>query len=168
MRYIYENKKCDGKQQMKSNLYDELCLSMYQTNRYYHQLYSKILDKHDLTYLQYVCLLTIYQKGPLKMTDIGEELRLASNTLTPVIDKLVQKQWITKVQNPNDLRTKNLSLTDNKLSELNDIFEKVKQMKHQLAEKVTKPLVEILDENQQLNAILQNLLQEQGEKLSDV
>lgn len=44
------------------HLYDELCLSVYNTNRYFHHLYEYVLDKYDLSYLQYMCLLIIHKR----------------------------------------------------------------------------------------------------------
>jgi len=52
-------------------LYDELCLSVYNTNRYFHRLYDRVLDQYDLSYLQYMSLLIIHQRDALKMMDIG-------------------------------------------------------------------------------------------------
>ena len=92
------------------HLYDELCLSVYNTNRYFHHLYEYVLDKYDLSYLQYMCLLIIHKRQSVKLMDIGVELELSSNTLTPVIDKLVNKLWVVKTQNTTDRRSKVLEI----------------------------------------------------------
>ncbi|MDN2451492.1 MarR family transcriptional regulator, partial [Leuconostoc sp. UCMA20149] len=55
----------------KGQLYDELCLSIYNTNRYFHRLYAELLGGYELSYLQYMSLLIIYKKEKAKLMDIG-------------------------------------------------------------------------------------------------
>lgn len=146
------------------HLYDELCLSVYNTNRYFHRLYGRVLEQYDLSYLQYMSLLIIHQRGALKMMDIGADLELSSNTLTPVIDKLVQKNWIVKVQSIKDKRVKVLAMADDKQRLFQKILAEVDEIRNVLLQRSGRPLADVLQENQALNSVLQSMLIEKEEK----
>lgn len=146
------------------HLYDELCLSVYNTNRYFHRLYGRVLEQYDLSYLQYMSLLIIHQRGALKMMDIGADLELSSNTLTPVVDKLVQKNWIVKVQSIKDKRVKVLAMADDKQRLFQKILAEVDEIRNVLLQRSGRPLADVLQENQALNSVLQSMLIEKEEK----
>ena len=148
----------------EEHLYHELCLSAYNTNRYFHRLYSQVLDQYDLSYLQYMSLLIIHQRGALKMMDIGLNLELSSNTLTPVIDKLVQKGWILKVQSVTDKRVKVLAMVDEKQHLFQKILAEVDDIRDALLQRSGRPLADVLRENQALNRVLQSMIAEKEEK----
>ena len=142
-------------------LYDELCLSVYNTNRYFHRLYSRVLEPYDLSYLQYMSLLIIHQQGPLKLMAIGAALDLSSNTLTPVIDKLVKKSWLQKTPSPTDKRAKVLTMPVDKQPLFAQILTVVDAVRDDLLARSGRPLEDVLRENQALNAILQTMLTEE-------
>jgi len=146
------------------HLYDELCLSAYNTNRYFHRLYSQVLDQYDLSYLQYMSLLIIHQRGELKMMDIGTDLELSSNTLTPVIDKLVQKGWILKVQSATDKRVKVLAMVNERQNLFQKILSEVDDIRDALFKRSDRPLADVLRESQALNRVLQSMIAEKEEK----
>ena len=165
MRYNYKQHIKKGNSMAKEqHLYDELCLSFYNTNRYFHRLYDRILDKYDLSYLQYMSLLLIHQQGQLKLMDIGLALDLSSNTLTPVIEKLVRKDWLVKQSNVADKRIKMLAMTEHKVALFNKILSDVEIMRHELLSLSGRPLAEVLHDNQQLNDMLKRMLAEKEEK----
>lgn len=145
------------------HLYDELCLSVYNTNRYFHRLYSRVLDPYDLSYLQYMSLLIIHQRGPLKLMAIGAALDLSSNTLTPVIDKLVKKSWLQKTPSPTDKRAKVLTMPADKQPLFAQILTEVDDIRDNLLARSGRPLEDVLRENQALNDILQIMLTEEKE-----
>lgn len=145
------------------HLYDELCLSVYNTNRYFHRLYSRVLDPYDLSYLQYMSLLIIHQQGPLKLMAIGAALDLSSNTLTPVIDKLVKKSWLQKTPSPTDKRAKVLTMPADKQPLFAQILTEVDTTRDNLLARSGRPLEDVLRENQALNDILQTMLTEEKE-----
>ncbi|WP_459524912.1 MarR family transcriptional regulator [Leuconostoc lactis] len=142
-------------------LYDELCLSVYNTNRYFHRLYSRVLEPYDLSYLQYMSLLIIHQQGPLTLMAIGAALDLSSNTLTPVIDKLVKKSWLQKTPSPTDKRAKVLTMPADKQPLFAQILTEVDAVRDDLLARSGRPLEDVLRENQALNAILQTMLTEE-------
>ncbi|KAA8370898.1 MarR family transcriptional regulator [Leuconostoc carnosum] len=143
------------------HLYDELCLSVYNTNRYFHHLYEYVLDKYDLSYLQYMCLLIIHKRQSVKLMDIGVELELSSNTLTPVIDKLVNKLWVVKTQNTTDRRSRVLEMAENKTVLFEKILSEVTIMRDELIRQSGRSIADVLEKNKALNSVLKNMLREQ-------
>ncbi|MFT8825067.1 MarR family winged helix-turn-helix transcriptional regulator [Liquorilactobacillus mali] len=97
----------------KDIFYDELCLSIYTMNRYFHQLYQIVLGEYELTYLQYMVLLNIKQQGKCTLGVICRNLDLDTNTLTPVVKKLMTKKWIKREKSVSDGRSFELFLTSN-------------------------------------------------------
>ncbi|MFT9136073.1 MAG: MarR family transcriptional regulator, partial [Leuconostoc mesenteroides] len=132
----------------------------YNTNRYFHHLYGYVLEKYDLSYLQYMSLLIIYKQTSVKLMDIGAELELSSNTLTPVIEKLVNKSWIIKVQSSQDRRVKVLKMSDQKVTTFERILYEIRIMRDNLIHQSGCPIEEVLRENQALNQVLKKMIQE--------
>lgn len=142
----------------QNELYDELCLSIYNTNRYFHRLYGDVLVEYDLSYLQYMSLLIIYKNGSAKLMDIGNKLELSSNTLTPVIDRLVQKEWLIKIPSELDRRVKSLKIVDSKKDIFEEILSDVAVIRDELIVNSTRSVTEIITENQALNETLQKMI----------
>lgn len=142
----------------QNELYDELCLSIYNTNRYFHRLYGGVLAEYDLSYLQYMSLLIIYKNGSAKLMDIGNKLELSSNTLTPVIDRLVQKEWLIKIPNELDRRVKSLKIADSKKDIFEEILSDVAVIRDELIANSTSSVTEMIKENQALNETLQKMI----------
>ena len=142
----------------QNELYDELCLSIYNTNRYFHRLYGDVLAEYDLSYLQYMSLLIIYKNGSAKLMDIGNKLELSSNTLTPVIDRLVQKEWLIKIPSELDRRVKSLKIADSKKDIFEEILSDVAVIRDELIANSTRYVTAMIKENQALNETLQKMI----------
>jgi len=142
----------------QNELYDELCLSIYSTNRYFHRLYGDVLAEYDLSYLQYMSLLIIYKNGSAKLMDIGNKLELSSNTLTPVIDRLVQKEWLIKIPSELDRRVKSLKIADSKKDIFEEILSDVAVIRDELIANSTRSVTAMIKENQALNETLQKMI----------
>lgn len=139
-------------------LYDELCLSIYNTNRYFHHLYGIVLDKYELSYLQYMALLVIYKNQSVKLMDIGMALNLSSNTLTPVIDRLIKKSWLIKHPSALDRRVKFLEMPDSQYPTFENVLIDIARIRDELIQSSTRPIESIISENDALNQILQQMI----------
>lgn len=93
-------------------LKNQLCFPIYATSRLMTRIYQPLLESLDLTYTQYLAMLVLWEHGSLSVSQIGEQLLLESNTLTPLLKKLEQKGLITRQRQPHDERTVTVSLTD--------------------------------------------------------
>ncbi|MGX1023668.1 MarR family winged helix-turn-helix transcriptional regulator [Psychroflexus sp. MBR-150] len=100
------NKSCE---QLK--LENQLCFPLYAASRLTTKTYKPYLKPLDITYPQYLVMLVLWQYKEMTVKDIGSKLFLESNTLTPLLKRLEQKQLINRSRSMEDERTVNVSLT---------------------------------------------------------
>ena len=74
----------------------------------------------DLTYTQYIVMMVMWEKKIVNEKDLCQELRLETNTLTPVLQRLKKKNYILIEKSNEDKRNIIITLTDegNKLKDL--------------------------------------------------
>ena len=92
-------------------LENQLCFPLYATSRLITKLYTPFLKELDITYPQYLVLLALWQNDKLSVKSIGEALFLESNTLTPLLKRLEQKNIIQRNRSSQDERAVIVSLT---------------------------------------------------------
>ena len=97
----YENIKLDN----------QLCFSLYALSREIIKKYKPLLDKHNLTYTQYIAMLVMWEEEKIAFKDLGKRLHLDSGTLTPVLKKLEAMELIFKYRNKEDDRVVTVELT---------------------------------------------------------
>lgn len=96
-----------------SSLYLEkqLCFPLYAASRLTTKLYGPLLKELDITYPQYLVLLVLWQKGDQTVNEIGHQLLLESNTLTPLLKRLEEKKIIGRSRSAADERNVCIRLT---------------------------------------------------------
>jgi DNA-binding MarR family transcriptional regulator len=76
------------------------------------ELYTKELNKkYAITSAQLNCLLALYENGPLPPSQIARHMLVNSSTVTGVIDRLEQKELVSRQRNSPDRRIINIQLT---------------------------------------------------------
>jgi DNA-binding MarR family transcriptional regulator len=90
---------------------NQLCFSLYTASRLITRLYQPYLKKIDLTYLQYIVMLVMWEKEKIFLKDLGELLYLDSGTLSPLIKKLEKKELVKKQRSEQDERILELEIT---------------------------------------------------------
>ncbi|MBF0710452.1 MULTISPECIES: MarR family winged helix-turn-helix transcriptional regulator [unclassified Gemella] len=93
------------------DLSQHICYSFYQVNRLFNQFYTKNLQEFDLTYTQYLSLVILWKTSPITLINLGKELELSSNTLTPLLKRLENKGYIHRYKSKNDKRQLYIKLT---------------------------------------------------------
>ncbi|WP_330490275.1 MarR family winged helix-turn-helix transcriptional regulator [Terrisporobacter hibernicus] len=63
---------------------NQLCFSLYALSREVIKRYKPLLDKHGLTYTQYVAMLVMWEDEKIGFKELGKRLHLDSGTLTPL------------------------------------------------------------------------------------
>lgn len=96
----------------KIKLDNQLCFSLYATSREVIKIYKPLLDKHGLTYTQYIAMLVIWEHERITVKEMGQKLHLDSGTLTPVLKKLLSMELITKYRDVKDDRVVIVELTE--------------------------------------------------------
>lgn len=90
---------------------NQLCFAMYSASLAMTRLYKPLLEKLGLTYPQYLVLLVLWERDGLTVSELGERLSLDSGTLTPLLKRLQQLQWVQRQRSTRDEREVHLSLT---------------------------------------------------------
>lgn len=92
-------------------LENQLCFSLYSTNLAMNKLYRGLLKRLNLTYLQYLVMLVLWERDEVTVSAIGERLSLDSATLTPLLKRLESAGLLTRTRAPNDERQVLIRLT---------------------------------------------------------
>ena len=91
---------------------NQLCFPLYACSKAIIRHYKPFLDKYDLTYTQYITMLAMWELKKSSVKELGEHLYLDSGTLTPVINKLEKKGYISKHRSQDDARGVLVEITD--------------------------------------------------------
>ena len=89
----------------------QVCFPVYLLAKDIINLYRPLLDSIDLTYPQYLVMLVLWKNKEQTVNQLGEKLRLDSGTLTPLLKRLEQKDYLRRVRSTLDERVVNISLT---------------------------------------------------------
>jgi len=89
----------------------QLCFALYSANNMLGRAYQALLEPLDLTYLQYVTMMALWEHDGVRVKDLGDRLRLDSGTMTPLLKRLQGKGLIERVRSEDDERVVLISLT---------------------------------------------------------
>ena len=93
-------------------LRNQLCFPLYLASKEITRRYQPMLDKLDLTYTQYIVMMFFWEFGRGSARDLSRALLLDPSTLTPVLKKLEQKDYVARARDPEDERSVIITLTD--------------------------------------------------------
>ena len=93
-------------------LKNQLCFPIYLCAKELVRRYQPMLDKLDLTYTQYVVMMYLWEADSGSARDLSRALLLDPSTLTPVLKKLEQKDYVARARDPRDERSLIITLTD--------------------------------------------------------
>jgi len=93
------------------NIDQQVCFSLYSASNSMIRAYRPLLSKLDLTYLQYMAMIVLWNSAPLNVKEIGIQLSLDSGTLTPLLKRLAQKGLVSRTRSDIDERVRQISLT---------------------------------------------------------
>jgi len=89
-----------------------LCFSVYSVNHAISRLYRPLLAPLGLTYPQYLVLVALWDRDKRRVNDLGAELQLDTNTLTPLLKRMEAAELLTRKRNPEDERSLIVALSD--------------------------------------------------------
>ena len=90
---------------------NQVCFSLYSASNAITRMYRPLLNRLDLTYLQYMVMMVLWEHKTLNVKELGEYLRLDSGTLTPLLKRLEAKQLVLRKRSDIDERVRQISLT---------------------------------------------------------
>ncbi|MBL9048930.1 MAG: MarR family transcriptional regulator [Tabrizicola sp.] len=91
---------------------DMLCFALHSTAHAVHAAYAPLLEPLGLTYPQYLVLSALSARDDQTVSQLGSDLRLESNTLTPLLKRMEASGWLTRSRDRKDERQVRLSLTE--------------------------------------------------------
>ncbi|MFN3578765.1 MAG: MarR family winged helix-turn-helix transcriptional regulator [Tabrizicola sp.] len=91
---------------------DMLCFSLHSAAHAVHAAYAPLLQPFGLTYPQYLAISALDGRDGMTVSQLGAELRLESNTLTPLLKRMESAGWLTRSRDSRDERQVRLSLTE--------------------------------------------------------
>ncbi|PZX03988.1 DNA-binding MarR family transcriptional regulator [Psychrobacillus insolitus] len=95
-----------------SKLDQQLCFEVYKASSNFAKIYARTLEPFQLTFTQYLVLLTLWDEDHLLAKDIGNRLELGIGTLNPIITRMIDRGWLDKRQSEIDKRSFIISLTE--------------------------------------------------------
>jgi MarR family transcriptional regulator, organic hydroperoxide resistance regulator len=89
-----------------------ICFSLYSASLAMNALYKRLLDPLGLTYPQFITLIALWTKDAQTVGQLGAQLRLESNTLTPLLKRLEAAGLVTRLRDAQDERLVRIRLTE--------------------------------------------------------
>lgn len=93
-------------------LEQQLCFALYSASRAVTARYRPLLDELGLTYPQYLVLLALYERDSRTVKELGEELRLDSGTLSPLLKRMEAAGLLTRARSADDERSVRVELAE--------------------------------------------------------
>jgi DNA-binding MarR family transcriptional regulator len=95
-----------------AKLDDQLCFSIYAASRALTQTYRSLLSDLDLTYPQYLVMLSLWESSPTTVGGLCKRLALDFGTLTPLLKRLESRGLLARERSGRDEREVHVTLTE--------------------------------------------------------
>ena len=103
---------------VKENTYDclklnnQVCFPLYACSKELIRQYTPYLKKLRLTYTQYIVMMVMWECETISSRELAKLTHLDYGTLTPVLKRLENSNYLTRHRLPEDERLLLLSITD--------------------------------------------------------
>lgn len=91
---------------------DQLCFAVYAASRAITGLYRPILARLDLTYPQYLVMLSLWERDGMTVRQLGRALQLDYGTLSPLLKRLEAAGLVRRERRRDDERSVLVLLTE--------------------------------------------------------
>ena len=89
-----------------------LCFAIYSANHAFNRVYQPLLKGLELTYPQFIAMVLLWGQDGQTVGELGEQLFLQSNTLTPMLKRLEALGYIERSRDSADERQVRIHLTE--------------------------------------------------------
>ncbi|MGC5012303.1 MarR family winged helix-turn-helix transcriptional regulator [Streptosporangium sp. DT93] len=96
---------------MKLSVENLVCFDVHAASRALDAVYRGVLRELGLTYPQYLVMLTLWERGPVTVKELGLALRLDSGTLSPLLKRLEAAGLVRRERSAADERSVLVGLT---------------------------------------------------------
>lgn len=90
----------------------QLCFALYGAAHAFTRAYKPLLSPLGLTYPQYVVMMALWEADDLSVKALGEKVGLDSGTLSPLLKRLEQIQYVARRRDAADERVVFITLTE--------------------------------------------------------
>lgn len=103
---------------VKENAYDclklnnQVCFPLYACSKELVRQYSPYLKQLGLTYTQYIVMMVMWEKESISSRELATLTHLDYGTLTPVLKRLENSNYLTRHRMKEDERLLSLQITD--------------------------------------------------------
>jgi len=132
---------------------EHLCFSLYACSRAILRMYRPYLDELELTYPQYLVLVTLWEREKSTIKELGEALDLDTGTLTPLLKRMEAAGLIERQRDSIDERVVNVLITPKGKA----LQEKASCVPQSLIDATDMDLKEINQLNESINLLLQQV-----------
>ena len=92
-------------------LENQLCFRLYTAARLVTQAYHPLLEPLGITYPQYLVMLVLWEKDNQLVSEIANQVRLETNTITPLLQRMEREGLVVRTKGVVDNRQRLVSLT---------------------------------------------------------
>nr|WP_230423780.1 MarR family transcriptional regulator [Streptomyces radicis] len=89
-----------------------VCFALHSASRAFGSVYRSVLRDLGLTYPQYLVMLVLWERDDVPVKRIGEQLRLDTGTVSPLLKRLEAAGLIRRERSAEDERSVTVRLTD--------------------------------------------------------
>lgn len=93
-------------------LSEMICFALYSANHAMQRVYQPMLAKLGLTYPQFLVLMALWAEDGRTVGELGKELQLESNTLTPLLKRMEALGLVQRARVAEDERQVRVSLSE--------------------------------------------------------
>lgn len=101
----------DAKPPKFPTLDDKLCFALYSSSLAMLQSYKPLLAAIGLTYPQYLAMLVLWEEDGITVKRLAERLGLDSGSVTPLVKRLEEASFVTRLRATGDERNLSIELT---------------------------------------------------------
>lgn len=124
---------------------------LFRTQNKLENIIRKDVRCHGLNTSEFGTLEILFHKGPRSVQTIKDKVLIASSSMSYVIERLLDKDLITKVIDPKDNRVHNIHLSVKGKTLMEEIYPKHVQILRQTLDRLT------VEEEAQLQALLKKI-----------
>ncbi|WP_264230244.1 MarR family winged helix-turn-helix transcriptional regulator [Acholeplasma laidlawii] len=110
------------------------------------QIVKKDVKNYNLTVNEFAALEALYQKGRVSVNTMCQMVLIPNSSMTYVLDKLEEKSYITRTQDPDDKRTFYVELSTEGKKYADEILPKHYKVMNQVFSILTKEEQELLNQ----------------------
>jgi MarR family transcriptional regulator, organic hydroperoxide resistance regulator len=90
---------------------NQVCFALYSASNAMSRAYQPLLKALDLTYLQYIVMMVLWEEKEINVKELGAKTHLDSGTLTPLLKRLEVKGYVLRTRSIEDERVRVITLT---------------------------------------------------------